>query len=141
MLGTRIRAVYLLDTAALSEPLRRRPHPGFVARLRETPAGALFTSSICVMELRYGCARRGDPELWARIHRDILAHVTILAFGEREAVLCGDVLATLANRGAPVGVEDAQIGATAVAHGLIVVTPNVEHFERIPELRVENWRE
>jgi tRNA(fMet)-specific endonuclease VapC len=133
--------VYLLDTAALSEPLRRRPDQGFMARLRGAPVDALFTSSICVMELRFGCARRGDPELWARIHRNIISHVRILAFGEREAILCGDVLATLAGQGTPIGIEDAQIGATALAHGLIVVTPNVDHFQRIPELRVENWRE
>jgi predicted nucleic acid-binding protein len=133
--------VYLLDTAALSEPLRRRPHLRFMTRLRQAPADALFTSSICVMELRFGCTRRGDPELWARIHRDILAHVRILAFGEHEAILCVDVLATLAAQGTPIGAEDAQIGATALAHGLIVVTPNVDHFQRIPELRVENWRE
>ena len=33
------------------------------------------------------------------------------------------------------------IGATALHENLIVVTGNTNHFERIPNLRIENWME
>jgi tRNA(fMet)-specific endonuclease VapC len=38
-------------------------------------------------------------------------------------------------------VEDADIliAATAMKHGMIVVTDNIEHFKRIRGLKVENW--
>jgi len=39
----------------------------------------------------------------------------------------------------PVGIEDAQIAATALARDLAVVTGNTKHFQRVPGLRVENW--
>jgi predicted nucleic acid-binding protein len=48
--------MYLLDTNALSELLKKWPKPQFLARLRQHPAETFFTSSICVMELRQGVA-------------------------------------------------------------------------------------
>ena len=129
----------LLDTTALSEPMRKLPDPGFMARLARVPSADLFTSSVCVMELRYGCALKKDAGLWKRIAREILAAVQILPFGEAEAQRCGDVLAALSKSGEPIGVEDSQIAATALVHGLVVVTANVKHFRRISGLAVENW--
>jgi predicted nucleic acid-binding protein len=54
--------------------------------------------------------------------------------GFRDAVL-GSVWAT----GRPIDVEDVLIGATALVRRLAVVTNNVAHFARIPNLRVVNW--
>jgi len=34
---------------------------------------------------------------------------------------------------------DLLIGATAVYHGLVLVTNNTKHFERMQSLRLENW--
>ena len=36
---------------------------------------------------------------------------------------------------------DMFIAATALEENLILVTGNVEHFSRIPGLKIENWRE
>lgn len=65
--------------------------------------------------------------------------MTILSFDLREAILAGDMLAYLSRRGELIGVEDILIGATALANDYTVVTGNVRHFQRIPNLRVENW--
>jgi predicted nucleic acid-binding protein len=132
--------MYLLDTNALSELLKQRPRPPFLARLRRHPAEAFFTSSVCVMELRHGSRRREDhPAFWQRITDEILSRVTILDFGLSEALRAGDVLAHLTRRGELIGVEDLLIGATALVREYTVVTGNVRHFGRIPNLRVENW--
>ncbi len=131
--------MYLLDTTALSEPLRRRPHPRFIEELRRVPADALYTSSVCVMELRYGATRKGDTNLWDRIHSEILEHVQILPFGKEEALMAGDLLAELQRTGQLIGIEDLQIAATALVADLTVVTANETHFVRIPDLRVVNW--
>lgn len=130
---------YLLDTSALSEPLRRSPNTRFMDRLARASPSDLFTSAVCVMELRLGAALRPDA-LWTRIADEILSKVRILAFGEEEAMRCGELLADLSRAGTPIGVEDSQIGATALVHGLAVVTFNRKHFDRIPRLPVEDWR-
>ena len=36
---------------------------------------------------------------------------------------------------------DLFIAATALTEGLILVTGNVDHFNRIPGLKIENWME
>lgn len=131
--------MYLLDTNALTEPLRLRPHPGFLEEARRVAPDALFTSAVCVMELRYGCARRGDPDLWARIERELLVRVEVLPLGRDEAALAGDLLATLQRTGQPIGVEDVLIAATALTRSLTVVTANEGHFSRIPGLQCVNW--
>ena len=132
--------MYLLDTNILSELIKKRPRPRFLDRIRRQPAGALFTSTICVMELRYGSSRRADRDaFWDRIQREILSRVGILTLGLRESLLAGDVLAELSLQGKVIGPEHLLIGATALSHGYIVVTDNVRHFARIPNLPVENW--
>ncbi|MBI4573334.1 MAG: PIN domain-containing protein [candidate division NC10 bacterium] len=132
--------MYLLDTNALSELVKKRPHPGFIQRLRRHPADAFFTSCICVMELRQGASGRVDTEsFWGRIVRDVVTRFSILGFGTKEAIVAGDLLAHLAKRGEVIGLEDVLIGSTALVRDFTVVTANVRHFQRIPDLRVENW--
>ncbi len=131
---------YLLDTNVLSEVIKKRPEPAVLARLREVAPGSVFTSAVCVTELRYGARRRpGTEVLWERIAREVLSRVRVLPFGEREALRAGDLLADLEAAGQPIGIEDVLIGATAIAGSLTVATRNVRHFRRLPGLAVESW--
>ncbi|HZS33449.1 MAG TPA: PIN domain-containing protein [Methylomirabilota bacterium] len=132
--------MYLLDTNVLSHAIRRRPPPALVARLREHAATPLFTSCVCVMELRHGAMRRDEGgALWSRIERDVLTRVGILGIDPEIAIMAGDVMARLSATGRRIDVEDVLIGATALARGLTVVTNNLDHFRRIPRLTVEDW--
>lgn len=49
------------------------------------------------------------------------------------------IYADLSRRGQLVSDADILIAATALVHGLTVVTNNEEHFRRIRDLRIENW--
>lgn len=49
------------------------------------------------------------------------------------------IYADLSQRGELINDADILIAATALAHGLIVVTNNQSHFRRIRNLQVENW--
>ena len=81
---------YLLDTNVLSELLRKKPEPAVIRSINVIPSADLYTSSVCVMELRRGSRRHPEAErFWERIERQMLARVQILPFGEREAVLAG----------------------------------------------------
>ncbi len=130
----------LLDTNALSEILRKRPHAGFMRRLRATPAPELATSAVCVFELRHGAARRADlASFWKRVETDVLVRVDVLPFGDAEAVRAGDVLADLERAGTVLSIEDLMIGSTALVQGARVVSRNVRHLAKIPGLVVEDW--
>lgn len=130
----------LLDTNVLSEVIKKRPEPAVLLRLERCLSGQLHTSAICVLELRFGALRHPEPELlWGRIESEVLAHVTVLPFGVREALEAAEILADLQARGEPLETEDIQIAATARSHGLTVVTRNLRHFERIPRLTAVTW--
>ncbi|MGA3116078.1 MAG: PIN domain-containing protein [Syntrophobacteraceae bacterium] len=133
---------YVLDTNILSELLKKRPNPHLIARLRSKQPGALFTSCICVMELRFGAALRGDAEIfWEKITEEILSKVTILLIGSLEAVTAGDLLASFQKAGQIIGMEDILIASTALSQKCIMVTANTRHFSRVESLSVENWLE
>jgi tRNA(fMet)-specific endonuclease VapC len=132
--------MYLLDTNILSELIKKRPSPYLLERLPHQPPETLFTSSICVMELRMGSALRDDADsFWGRISDEILSRVTILPIGAAEAKIAGDILASLRKSGQLIGIEDVLIAATAICRQLTAVTGNVSHFTRVDGLRVENW--
>ncbi len=132
--------VYLLDTNILSALIKARRNEALFARLRQHPAENLFTSCICVMELRHGAMRHREAgPLWRRIETEILPRVQILDLQMEEALLAGDIIAALRGQGRMIDVEDVLIGATALSRGLTVVTNNSAHFRRIPSLRSEDW--
>ncbi len=58
---------YLLDTNILSELLKKRPSPHLIDRLRSKQPESICTSSICVMELRFGAALRDDAEVFQNL--------------------------------------------------------------------------
>jgi len=132
--------VYLLDTNILSELIKKRPNRSLLEALRSKPPEDLFTSTICVLELRFGSALRADFEpFWHKIEQEIISRLTIIPFGKIEALVAGDILSALKKKGQPIGLEDVMIGATAIANRLTLVTGNTRHFSRIEGLKVENW--
>jgi tRNA(fMet)-specific endonuclease VapC len=134
--------MYLLDTNILSELVKKRPNPQVLSQLRSKSALTLFTSCICIMELRFGSALRDDFEVfWERINNEIVSRVKILPIREKEAIVSGDILADLRKTGQTLGMEDVLIAASALTNQCTVVTANTRHFSRIKALKVENWRE
>ncbi len=131
---------YVLDTNVISELVRRRPDSGVVERLRACRAGDLCTAAVCVTELRYGTLRSAaGAAIWQRLEEKILARLPVLEFGRDEALDAAEILADLARRGTPIGIEDVQIAATARVQGMTVVTRNRNHFDRVENLEVESW--
>jgi tRNA(fMet)-specific endonuclease VapC len=63
----------------------------------------------------------------------------VLAFDTTAARTFGVLKATLQRRGTPLVEPDLRIASIALSRGLILVTRNVRHFQRVPELTVENW--
>jgi len=133
--------MYLLDTNILSELVRRLPDPQVESRFESEPE-RLFTSVICLEEIRFG-TRIGPPgnKLWERMEADVLPHLSVLALDAAAAILAGDLRAEWKTLGTPAGYRDGLIAASAKAHKLVLVTRNVRHFDHVTGLTVENWFE
>lgn len=132
--------MFLLDTNILSEIIKKQPNQNLLSHIRTKSSQELFTSSICIMELRFGSALRDDFEaFWLKIDEEIVSRVQIIPIGKREAMMAGDILAEMRKTGKTIGMEDVLIAASAMMNQCIMVTTNVLHFSRIQGLTVENW--
>ena len=128
---------YLFDTDAISEVLRPRPLQPYLVWLRAIPRDAQFTSAVTAGELFKGAYRLAARERHLRnIEERVLPAVTILPYDLSVARAFGEIRADLERGGAIIPDADLQIAATALHHDLELVTGNLRHFERIPNLRI-----
>lgn len=131
-------AAWLFDTDALSELLRPRPDRVFLNWLAGIPRERQFTSAVTVGELFEGAHRAAHRDvLLQRIEETLLPAVTVLPYDLAVARIFGRIQAELRATGESPGDADVMIAATAVHHGLRVVTRNGRHFRRIEGLDVE----
>jgi predicted nucleic acid-binding protein len=123
--------MFLIDTVVLSELRKRRRDPGMVAWIGRRRSADLFVSVVSIGEIERGIAlqRPKDPrfaEALAAWLDTVLALYAdrLLPFDLRAARRWGRLSAALGNDSA-----DLMIAATALEHGLTVVTRNVADFE------------
>ena len=131
---------YLIDTYVISELTRKRPSQRVVDWLDEVPADRIHVSVLTLGELRKGVA--GLPAGAQRDRIGAWLDVDLPAwFEDRVLSIDGDVADVwgrmLTQTGRPVGAVDSLIAATALRHGLRVVTRNTAAF-RFLGLAVEN---
>ena len=126
---------YLFDTDAVSEVLRPRPAQRYLEWLSAVPRSEQWTSAVVVGELYKGAFRSHDSERHLRnIEERVLPALTVLPYDIGVAREFGAIRARLEERGEPLPDADLQIAATAIRHGLTLVTGNLRHFARIPGL-------
>jgi tRNA(fMet)-specific endonuclease VapC len=131
--------VYCFDTDVLSAVLRQAPPLHLIRRLARTPPTEQCTTAITLGELLYGVAKRGSPALAERV-RDLIASAgQILPFDEPAAQRYGSLRAALEREGRVLAEPDLRIAAIALSRDATLITGNVRHFARVPDLRVENW--
>jgi predicted nucleic acid-binding protein len=135
---------YLIDTNALSELKKRKPHPGVAHWFAERPAATLYLSVLTLGELRKGIEAMAEGERkqsyldW--LENDVPAYFSgrIIPIDTRIADCWGRLCAS-AGRTLPA--IDSLLAATAMSHDLTMVTRNVIDF-KLSSLRVINpWNE
>jgi tRNA(fMet)-specific endonuclease VapC len=99
--------------------------------LRTHPRALLHISIITVGEFAAGFDESRQQDCWAALQR-----YAVLDLDNRTAWLYGQLHRTLRRANRLIGDNDLWIAATALQHGLPVVTDNLDHFQRIERLQV-----
>jgi tRNA(fMet)-specific endonuclease VapC len=123
----------LVDTSGYSALLR--DHPGFKHLIQE--ADQIFVTPIVLGELRAGFAhgkrrRKNEEELGLFLGS---SRVQVLAIDEETAERYAVIVASLRSAGTPIPTNDIWIAASAMQHGLPVVTTD-RHFEKVTQIFV-----
>ncbi|MDO8415797.1 MAG: type II toxin-antitoxin system VapC family toxin [Agitococcus sp.] len=122
--------MYLLDTNVVSETRKSKPHGAVLAWLKATQEQSLYLSAVTLGEIQAGIeitrerdlAKAAEIEIWL----EQLAQSFQILPVDAAAFRCW---AKLLHHRANHHLEDALIAATAITHGLTVVTRNTKDFE------------
>jgi tRNA(fMet)-specific endonuclease VapC len=104
-----------------------------------SPVEELAITSITVGELTHGAHKSAQPgKNLARVDV-LLATVIVLPFDQTSARRFGYLKAFLEQIGHPLSDLDLQIASIALEAHAPLITHNQRHFERIPDLVIEDW--
>lgn len=136
---------WLLDTCALSEKLQKRPDPGFVNWIEAREIEELFISVISVGEIEKGIHLLPDSrkkrQLATWFSSDLLPFFDerILKIDCEEALKWGKCFARCQLDGYKPPVIGSLLAATALTHGLTLVTRNENDFRPLGVEILNPW--
>ena len=121
--------VYLLDTNIISELRKSKPHGGVVAWIQAVPDEHVHVSAVSLGEIQVGIEITRELD---RVKAEAIERWADRVAGGYEVLpMDGEtfrIWARLMHRRSDTYYEDAMIAATALRHGLTVVTRNTKDF-------------
>ena len=137
---------WLLDTNVLSELRRPKPDPNVLAFIAAQPLAQLHVSTVTFAEIRFGIELLADAGRRADLY-DWLAHRVRPLFEGRVLPISEDVMLKwrlLVEDGRKArhtfSQPDLIIAATALHHGLTIVTRDVGDYERASVAVLNPWQ-
>lgn len=132
--------MFLFDTDTLSNLIKKNPSSTLLDKLTKIPQEQKFTTTITVGEMVYGAYKKSDPDYFLeKLSSRVWPNIRILSFDNPSAEIYGELRADLEKKGTPISEPDLRIASITLNNKLILVTGNVKHFARIPDLPIENW--
>jgi tRNA(fMet)-specific endonuclease VapC len=125
---------YLIDADWLIDATIGRA--GALRTLDRLSADGLAVSTIAVAEVYEGAFDVSDPEAKLAEFREFLSSYAILPITEPIAERFARLRTSLRRQGELIPDMDLLIASTALHEDLTLVTRNIRHFERIPELKL-----
>jgi predicted nucleic acid-binding protein len=136
---------WLLDTNILSELRRPRPEPRVVAFVNRCPLEQLYVSAVTIAEIRYGIELVNEIDRRAEF-QDWLEDSVRPMFDRRVLQITEDIMLKwrfLVEEGRKTGHTFSQpdliIAATAIHHGLTVVTRDRSDYDKARVPVIDPW--
>jgi tRNA(fMet)-specific endonuclease VapC len=129
---------YLLDTNICIYIAKAKP-PTVLERFQQCQSGEIGMSVVTYGELYFGAAKSQQREAALSRLDALRTYIPVLPLTDKAGTAYGRCRAILERQGQPIGNNDLWIAAHAFSLDVILVSNNLREFERLPELRLENW--
>jgi len=130
--------MYLLDTNMCICIINQRP-PEVLERFNRLSVGDVYMSIITYGELYYGASKSKFSAQSLKRLAELENLIPPMPMSPDVGGHYGNIRAELESQGQPMGGNDLWIAAHARALDCVLVTNNTREFDRVSNLKVENW--
>lgn len=127
---------YLLDTNICIAMLKNKH--GIRETIMKVNPENCYVSEITLGELYYGAAFSNNKEERLKDVVFVIDNFKVIPVSETLPMF-GDIKAELRREGNLIDDFDILIGCAAILNNLVMVTDNVKHLGRLPDIEIENW--
>lgn len=136
---------YLLDTNVISEPKKKAPDAQVLRWLAQHTLETAFISALSLGEIEQGITLLGNTKraksyrewLEARLKPEFAGR--ILNVDAQVMITWGRITGEATKRERPVSLMDSLLAATAITHGLTLVTRNTKDVAALPVEVLNPW--
>jgi predicted nucleic acid-binding protein len=135
----------ILDTGVVSGAMRPRSDIALIGWLDRQPRTSVWSTSISVLEIRFGIALLPLGSRRTRLERafervmDVMIEDRIMPFDTRAAEETAILMADRRRAGREGELRDTMIAGIAIARHATLATRNVRHFADLPVPVVDPW--
>jgi len=126
-----------LDSNLLIDFLRKKIEA--LKKMKELEEEPLGTTTINVFELLYGAKISEHSEQNLKEVKKIVGNLELFPFDYKAAEEASSILAELKRLGRVIGIRDIFIASICCANNIDLVTRNIDHFENIQGLNIEEY--
>jgi predicted nucleic acid-binding protein len=136
----------LLDTCVVAELRKADGNPAVKSAVSEIPDADLYLSVLTLGEIARGIAllaagkKKKALSTWL-VGLESLFGDRILAIDAETARIWGEMTARAQKKGIIIPATDGLLAATALRHGLHIMTRNTRHFEATSALIIDPWQD
>jgi len=136
---------YLLDTNVVSESIKPRPADRVVTWLAAQHSASIYLSVLTLGEIQQGIVRSPNPRRVERLTRWLEDELQpqfqgrLLPIEVQVMKTWGQITEQALRHGRPVSYVDSLLAATAITHGLTLVTRNSKDVEGLPVQTLNPW--
>lgn len=128
---------YILDTDIIIYFFRG--YDSVTKKLSELPVENLHTTIVNYAELLYGAYNSIKRKSNIEKIENFLSNLRILPFCEEASHLFAENKSLLKKKGTPLADMDLMIASISLKNNMTLISNNFKHFERIKNLKLENW--
>jgi tRNA(fMet)-specific endonuclease VapC len=130
--------MYMLDTNMCIYIIKKRPI-SLLEKFNSIPKNSLCISVVTYAELQYGIERSSSKQMNQTIINDFVSHLMVYSWDMEAARQYGKIRSDLEKDGTPIGNMDLLIAAHALSQKCTIVSNNLKEFQRVKNLKCENW--